>query len=147
MANYIETRIRYEKIMENGKMKRVTESFLVNALTFTEAEARIVKEMTPYISGEFTVSAVKKTDIAEIFYDHKSDFFYLVKVGFITINEKTGAETRNISNILVQAVDFKDAFDKFERGMGDTISDYDIVSLAETKILDVYEVEGDANGL
>lgn len=69
MANYIETRIRYDKMRDNGTVKRTTEPYLVDALSFTEAEARIVEEMQPFISGDFSVSAVKKTKIAELYRD------------------------------------------------------------------------------
>jgi len=68
MAQLFETKIRYDKIQENGAVKKVTEAYLVDALSFTEAEARIIEEMTPYISGDFSVAAIKRTKIAEIFF-------------------------------------------------------------------------------
>ncbi|MGL4332122.1 MAG: DUF4494 domain-containing protein, partial [Bacteroidales bacterium] len=69
MNNWFECKIRYEKTMENGMLKKVTEPYLVDALSFTEAEARIIKEITPFISGEFTVSDIKRAKISEIFTD------------------------------------------------------------------------------
>ncbi|MDE6040004.1 MAG: DUF4494 domain-containing protein, partial [Muribaculaceae bacterium] len=101
MANWFECKIRYDKAMENGAVKKVTEPYLVDALSFTEAEARITEEMTPYISGDFSVSAVKRTKIAEIFFFDSGDRWYMVKVGFITIDEKTAVEKRSASLILV----------------------------------------------
>ncbi len=97
MANWFECKIRYDKIMDNGAIKKVTEPYLVDALSFTEAEARIIEEMTPYISGEFSVSAVKRTKISEIFWDDSADKWYLVKVAFITIDERTAVEKKSIS--------------------------------------------------
>lgn len=135
---YIETKIKYEKVQENGLVKKVTEHFLVDALSFTEAEARIIEEMTPFISGEFTVSAVKKSRIGEIFFDNAGDRYYQVKAAFISFDEKTGAEKRSNSVFLVQAVNFTDALDNFNAGMRGTLGDFVIVSIAETKILDVY---------
>ena len=73
MALWFETKVRYDKMMENGAVKKVNEPYLVDALTFTEAEARIIEEMTPFISGEFSISAVKKTKISEIFFDETGD--------------------------------------------------------------------------
>lgn len=67
MANWFECKVRYDKTMENGAIKKVTEPYLVDALSFTEAEARIIEEQTPFISGDFTVNAVKRTKISEIF--------------------------------------------------------------------------------
>ncbi len=126
---------------ENGSVKKVTEPYLVDALSFTEAEARIIEEQTPYISGEFSVSAVKRSKISEIFYDETGDKWYLVKVAFITIDEKTGVEKRSISQLLVQAKDFRSAFENFVEGMKSTLADYEIVSINETPIMDVYKVK------
>ena len=85
MANWFECKIRYDKTQENGSIKKVTEPFLVDALSFTEAEARIIEEQTPFVSGELNVSAVKRTKHSEIFWDDSADLWYLVKVAFITI--------------------------------------------------------------
>ncbi len=141
MANWFECKIRYDKIMENGAIKKVTEPYLVDALSFTEAEARIIEEMTPYISGEFSVSAVKRTKISEIFWDDSADKWYLVKVAFITIDEKTAVEKKSTSLILVAASDFKGAYDNFMEGMKGTMADFEIVSITETPLMDVYKVK------
>lgn len=141
MANYIETKLRFDKMMENGLVKKVTEHYLVDALTFTEAEARIIEEMTPFISGEVSVSAVKKTKIAEVFFNDMADKFYLVKVSFITIDERTGAEKNADNLILVEANDFKDAYDQFLDGMKGTIADFEIRSIVETPIMEVFKVK------
>lgn len=139
MGKYIETRIRYDKMHENGVVKPTTESFLVDALSFTEAEARIVEEQTPFISGDFTVSAVKKSNIAEIYRDDSGDKWYKAKLMFITIDERTAAEKRKASHILVQASDFRTAYDNVVECMKGTMADFEIASIAETAIMDVYD--------
>lgn len=139
MENWFECKVRYDKMMENGIVKKVNESFLVDALSFTEAEARIIEERTPFISGEFSVSAVKRTKISEIFWDDSADKWYLVKVAFITIDEKTAAEKRSISQILVAGSEFRNALDNFMNGMKGTMGDFEIVSITETPLLDVYK--------
>lgn len=141
MANWFECKVRYDKMMENGAVKKVNEPYLVDALSFTEAEARIIEEQTPFISGDFSVSAVKRTKISDIFWKETADRWYLVKVAFIEINEKTGLEKRTITTILVAGKDFKDAYDTFMEGMRGTMADYEIVSLAETQIMDVYKAK------
>ncbi len=141
MANWFECKVRYDKTMENGAVKKVNEPYLLDALSFTEAEARMIEEITPFISGDFTVSAVKRTKIAEIFWDDAADRWYLVKVAFITIDEKTAAEKKTTSLILVAASDFQGAVDAFKEGMKDTMADYEIVSVAETPIMDVYRMK------
>ena len=103
MANWFECKVRYDKMMENGLQKKVNEPYMVDALSFTEAEARIIEELTPFISGDFSVSAVKRTKISEIFWDDSADKWYLVKVAFITIDEKTAVEKKTTSLILVAA--------------------------------------------
>lgn len=138
MAQWIESAVTFDKIMENGAVKKVTEKNLFDSLSFTECEARTIEELTPYISGEFTVKAVKKTKISEIFFDKEADKFYLVNVAFITIDEKTAVEKRSITQMLVQANDFDSAVESFKSGMKGTMADYEIVSVAETPYMGVY---------
>ncbi|MCM1482943.1 MAG: DUF4494 domain-containing protein [Muribaculaceae bacterium] len=145
MANWFECKVRYDKMMENGLVKKVNEPYLVDALSFTEAEARIIEEQTPFISGDFSVSAVKRTKISEIFRDDTADKWYLVKVAFITIDEKSGAEKRSVSQMLTAGSDFKNAYDNFMEGMKGTMADFDIVSIVETPLMDVYNAKLSGN--
>lgn len=138
MAQWIEVKVRYEKLTEKGVTVKVTEPFLVDALSCTEAEARIVKEVSPFVSGELNVLSVNKTKISEVFWNADGDKFYKVKVNYITLDEKTGAEKRTSSFVLVQASNFADAFSNFNKGMRGSMLDYEIESIAETKIVDVY---------
>ena len=129
--------------MGNGTTKRVTESYLVDALSFAEAEERITKEVTPYISGEFSVYAVKKSNVQEIFrnkieYDDVQKW-YKAKVAFMTIDEKTNSEKRTIAVYMVEAPDFHNALENFVEGMKkETMADFVIVGIEETSILDVF---------
>ena len=145
MHNWFECKIRYEKTMENGMQKKVTEPYLVDALSFTEAESRIIEEMTPFISGEFEVSGVAKANYNELFTseEESADRWFKCKLWFITLDEKSGAEKRTASNVLVQASDLRDAIKKLDEGMKDTLADYVIASVAETVIMDVYPYEAD----
>lgn len=143
MAQWIKTSVRFQKRMENGTTKRVTESYLVDAISFAEAEARIINEVTPYISGEFNVSAVKKSNVQEIFrnkvgYEYEQKW-YKAKVAFITLDEKTMSEKRTIAVYMVQAPDFHNALENFVEGMKkETMEDFVIVGIEETSILDVF---------
>ena len=141
MALWFECKVRYERMAENGSVKKVNEPYLVDALSFTEAEARIIEKITPFISGDFTISAVKKTRISEIFFDDSGDRFYMVKVNFITLDEKTGIEKKSSNFMLVQASDFPGALKKFEEGMHGTLADYEIASITETPLMDVYPIQ------
>lgn len=138
MSLWFECKVRYEKIAQNGMVKKVNEPYLVDALTFTEAEARIMEEMKPYISGEYSISSEKKTKISEIFFNEGGDRWYLVKVNFITLDENSGTEKKSTSQILVQASDFDGALEAFKNGMKGTMADYEIGSITETPIMDVF---------
>lgn len=138
MAIWFESAVSYDKIMENGAVKKVTEKNLFDALSFTEAEARTIEELTPYISGEYTVKAVKKTKLSEVFWNKDADRFYLVNVAFITIDENTGAEKQTVTQMLVQANDFDGAVSAFKDGMKQTMADWKIISVVETPYMDVY---------
>lgn len=140
MNNWYECRVKFEKTLENGTQKKVTEVYLVDAMSFTEAENRIIEEMTPYISGEFEVTAVKKDRISELFIDPNGDKWYRAKVMFITLDEKSGTEKRAASIMLVQAKDFETAVMNLKDGMKGTMSDWEINTISETVIMDVYGV-------
>ena len=145
MHTWFTCKICYEKTLENGMNKKVTEPYLVDALSFTEAEARIIEEMTPYISGEFTVADVTRARYSELFYaeDASADRWYKVKLGFVTLDEKSGSEKKTYTNVLVQAADLRDAVKRLDEGMKGSMADYIIVSVAETAIMDVYPYEAD----
>ena len=145
LKNWFECRIRYEKTMENGMNKEVTEPYLVDALSFTEAEARIIEEMAPFISGEFTVRDIKRANYSELFYteDVQADRWFKSRLAFITLDEKNGAEKKTFTNVLVQASDLRDAVKKLDEGMKGSMADYQILLMQETAIMDVYAYEGE----
>ncbi len=140
-AEWFECKIRYEKVMEDGMQKKVTETYTVDALSFTEAEQRITEEMSSYISGEFEVTDIKKAVYKEIFFSESdiADRWYKAKLQFITIDEKTDKEKRSNVNYLVNAGTFNGAVSNLEEVMGGTMIDYVIASVAETQLMDVFE--------
>ena len=140
---WFECKVKYDKTLETGAVKTVTEPYLVDALSFTEAEARITEEMEPYISGEFTVSAVRRVNLSDIFYNESGDRWYKVKTNFITIDEKTAVEKKTASFQLVQASEFREALDVFMEGMKDTMADFEIASITETMLMDVFSANLD----
>ena len=142
--NWFECKVSYEKMMENGVPKKVTEPYLVDALSFTEAEARIIEEMKPYISGEFTVTDIKRAKLAELFFNETGDRYYKIKVFFITLDEKSGAEKKTAIQTLAQASDLKEAISVLEEGMKGSMADYTIGAVTETMIMDVFPYSPDA---
>ncbi|MDR0994714.1 MAG: DUF4494 domain-containing protein [Tannerella sp.] len=138
MHNWFECKVAYEKVMENGMQKKVSEPYLVDALSFTEAEARIIEEMRPFISGEFTVTDIKRARYSEIFFNESGDRYYKVKVYFITLDEKSGAEKKTAAMMLVQASTLQEAINGLDKGMNGTLADYTIASVTETLLMDVF---------
>lgn len=138
---WFDCKVKYGKTQEDGVVKVVKEEYLVDAMSFAEAEARITKEMESFISGEFDVATVKKNGSVELFKSENADAnkYYQAKVSFIAIDEKTGAERKTAESVYIHAVDFDDALFTLKNNMRDTMSDWEISALVETAILDAYE--------
>jgi hypothetical protein len=140
-ANWFECKIRYEKTVEDGTQKPVTEMYVVDALSFSEAEERITEEVSAYVSGSFDVKDIKKAAFGEIFFsdDSNADRWFKTKLQFIILDEKSGKEKKSSVNFLVQAGTFREALSNIEEGMKGTMQDYVISSINETTIMDVFE--------
>lgn len=139
-GTWFECKVRYEKVTDNGMNKKITESYLVDALSFTEAESRIVEELAPLLSGEFEITDIKKARYAEVFpCDVESaDKWFKCKLNYITIDEKYGTEKRQAVYMLVQASALQDAVASVEEEISKTMVDYEITSVTDTSIMDVY---------
>ena len=140
-ANWFECKVRYEKVMENGTEKKVTEQYVVEALSFSEAEQRITEEMSAYISGEYEITDVRKAPYKEVFFSDADleDRYYKAKLQFITIDERTDKEKRSAVIYLVQAATLDGAVNNINEVMGSTMIDYEKSNISETKIMDVFE--------
>lgn len=139
MHKWFECTIKYEKQLEEGKIAKTTERYLVDALTFSEAEARIIKEMKPFISGEFEVANINPQKYSELFWNEKCDKWFKTKVNFIVLDEEKGVEKKVANYMLVQANDLKEARELLVEGMKGSQADWEIASISETKIIDVYK--------
>jgi hypothetical protein len=144
MNNWFECKVSYEKTTEGGLQKKVNEPYLVDALSFTEAEARIIEEIRPYISGDFTIADIKRARLSELFYSPNGDRYYKVKVYFVTLDEKSGAEKKTAVQMLAQASTVKEAIDVVDEGMKGTMADYVIASVSETLLVDIFPFSAEA---
>ena len=140
-TSWFETKIRYDKTMEDGRSKKVTEVYAVEALIFSEAESFITEEMSHYISDEFDVKAITRAPSGEIFFSDadSDDRWYKAKLAFITIDEKTEKEKRSNVVYLVQAESLDKARQYVKDVMAKTMVDYEVISISETPIMDVFE--------
>ena len=143
--DWFECKVRYDKTLETGLLKKVTESYLVDALSFTEAEERFLQEIEPMMSGEYSVSDIKRAKIAELFesIDTTDDKWYKAKVAYIAYDEKKGVEKRTNQIMLIQAKDLRVAVQNLDKGMQGTMGDWDIISIAETPIMDIFKFTAD----
>ena len=140
LSKYFEVKIQYQKMQEDGKEKKVTEQYVVEALSFTEAEARIVEEMLPYTDGDLDVVSEKIAPFNEILLSDNStdDKWFVSKVGFITLDEKTAKEKKQTFRYLVQAETSEIALDYTKEMLSHGMYDYSIDSLQDTPTLNVF---------
>ena len=143
VSKFFEVKVQYQKIQDDGKEKKVTEQYVVEAMSFTEAETRITEEMTHYISGDFGIVSEKIAPYNEIFLSDKSDDdkWFISKVSFITLDEKTAKEKKQTFRYLVQAATSELAMDYTKEMFSHGMSDYSIDAVKDTPTLDVFLYE------
>ena len=141
-STWFECKVRYEKTQEDGSDKLVNELYVVDALSFTEAEASIIDNMAVYVSGELKIANINHANYNEIFFsgNDDDDLWFKARLAFITIDDKN-KEKRTYVNYLIQAKSIERAKRYVDEVMGETIIDYELKSLSETKIFDVFEHE------
>jgi hypothetical protein len=140
-ANWFLCKIRYDKVMDDGLQKKVVEQYVVEALSFADAEARITEEMSQYISGEFEVAEIDRCAFREVFLsdDPAADKWYKSKLQFITIDERSAKEKKTSVYYLVEGCSLENARSNIDQVMGATMIDYTISAVSETAIMDVFE--------
>ena len=141
-STWFECKVRYEKTQEDGSDKLVNELYVVDALSFTEAEASIIDNMAVYVSGELKIANINPANYNEIFFtgNDDDDLWFKARLAFITIDDKN-KEKRTYVNYLIQAKSIERAKRYVDEVMDETIIDYELKSLSETKIFDVFEHE------
>lgn len=135
---WYECKVKYRKTDENGVQRVVTEPYLVDALTFTEAESRINEEMKAYISEEFKITNIKPVNISEVRPFENTDRWFKSKVSLIAYDEESGKERKTSLFLLVQANDAKQAYENTVEVMKNSMGDYTIPSVSESPIVDVF---------
>lgn len=136
-----QVKVKYDKMQDNGCVKPVTDTYIVDALSFTEAEARTVEYVQPYISGEFTVTDIKRVKIAELWEAPAGgDYWFEAQLEFITIDEKTASEKRTKNRVLVQADNLQQAMQAVADNMKNSMADYEAASLKKTPIVEYIKI-------
>ena len=143
MHTWFQCKVKYERNADDGSIAKVSETYLIDALSFTEAEERINEEMKPYISGDFMVTDIKRAKIYELFENESGDRWYRSKVNFVSLDEEKGVEKRIATTMYAQASTLKEAVDVIDKGMKGTLADYEIASVAETDVMDIFKYQAD----
>ena len=136
--NYFKTKIRYEKMCEDGRQRTVTEEYLVDALSWTEAEARITEEAKEGICDQFSISDIRPFKVSEAFLGSQ-EYYFKARLYFLSLDEKSGREKKTAVNILVSAEDINEAKEIITSEMKKTMIDYTIQKIEETKIIDIFQ--------
>lgn len=137
-VTWFECKVKYKKTHETGEQKMTTDTYLLDAVSFTEAEARITEEMTAYTSEDFRIMNIKVANFSEVHPFENSDRWFKSKVSLVAMDEESGKEKKTNIYLLVQANDVKEAFENTTKAMEETMGDYNIPSITESPILDVF---------
>lgn len=139
MQNWFETKVSYVKVDDDGRERKATETYLLDAVSYTDAETRIVEQMQQRIrSGEFAVKGIKESNVIEIFPHENGEWWYKAKISMVTIDETLGKEKKINQYFLVAADDFKQALEHLEEGLSYVLVPFRVTSMALTPICDVF---------
>ena len=144
MNYWFECKVSYERQADSMGMKKVSESYLVDALSFTEAEKRIIKEVRPFVSvGELEVVNIRRARIAELFLNEEAedDRYFRAKVNFITVDEKSGSEKKTSATMIVKSDSLPNAVTELKAQLDSQMARYEIAAVTDTQILDVFQYE------
>lgn len=135
---WYECKVKYRKTHETGEQKVTTDTYLLDAVSYTEAEARITEEMKAYTNEDFRIMNIKVANFSEVHPFENSDRWFKSKVSLVALDEESGKERKTNMYLLVQANDIKEAFENTTTAMADTMGDYSIPAITESPILDVF---------
>lgn len=137
MNSWFEVKMKYTKQLDDGRLKRVTEPYLIDATSFTEAEARAYEEVGEFVKGEFIITAITRKEYADIFHYEDEEDWYESKLTYISVDEDSGKEKKTTNNFLVTACSVKQAYDRINESLSDMTVDYEITSTSLTKLVEV----------
>ena len=143
MNNWFTVKVKYTKQLEDGRLKRVNEPYLFNAMSFTDAEARAYTEIGEYVKGEFLITNIAKTDFADIFHYEDCDTWYKVKITYVSADADSDKEKKIANNLLVNASNVKEAYDRTYESMKGMMVSFDIPSIMLSSIVDIFPFNGD----
>ena len=141
MQTWFECKVKYTKVLESGKEQTVTENFLLDAVSFSDAETRMIRQIQQMVKGDFTVTDIKKSKIAEVFTYENGEWWFKATINLVTIDEEAGKEKKLRTLYLVMADDIKEALTRLDESLSFLVIPYVVSSLAVTTIVDVFPYE------
>ncbi|OEJ99707.1 DUF4494 domain-containing protein [Roseivirga misakiensis] len=138
MQNWFTCKVKYQKEDENGRVKNVTETYLADALSFTEAEAKIYDEIGQRVMGEFQVTSIAKSKIVDVFEYPEGDVFYQAKVSYMVGDADTGKEKKVTNLMIVHAPDIRVAWDRIHESLNNMLVTFVVPEIKESPILEVF---------
>lgn len=139
MTTWFECRIKYEKNDEFGNSKSVSESYLIDAVSFTESESRLHKILENEVPSNFIVAGIRKAKIDEIVFSDLEDIlWYKSRVIYSDVDEKSGKEKKTGHVIYVAGTDLTEALDNLKESQSSLMVQWDVDSIGLSKILDVF---------
>lgn len=137
MKTWFLCKVKYQKEDGNGRLKSVTEPYLVDAVSFTEAETRIYEEMGERIRGEFIITGISKTKIVDVFHYEDADIWHKCKVTYY-VAEENGKEKKIVNQFIVTADNAKDAYDRIYESLGNMLVSFRVPEVVESPIVEVF---------
>ena len=141
MQTWFECKVKYNKILESGKEQQVTENFLLDAVSFTDAETRIVRQMQEMVKGEFNVIDIKKSRIGEVFPFDTGEWWFKATINLVTVDEEAGKEKKMRTYYLIMADDIKEALERLDESLSYLVIPYVVSALSVSTIVDVFPYE------
>ena len=145
MQTWFKCVVNYVKIDDDGRERKVSEAYLIDAVTYTDAEARMIAQLQTMVRGEFSVKQITKTNIIEIFSHEDGQWWFIGKISIVTIDEKGGKEKKINNSFLIAADDIQQALKRLEDGLSYILVPYEITSLAVSNIYDVFTYFGETS--
>lgn len=139
--NWYEVKVSYDKTADNGMLAKVKESYLIEGVSYTDAEARTVEKLKPFISGEMEIESIVKKKFSEVVLDGAGEKYYKAKINMVTLDEKSGTEKKQAVVLLIEANDFDIAYKRVNEAIKECVSDCEVVMIQETAIIDVFKDE------
>lgn len=141
MQTWFECKVKYNKTLESGKEQVVTENFLLDAVSFTDAETRMMRQMEQMVKGEFNVTDIKKSRIGEVFPYDTGEWWFKATINLVTVDEEAGKEKKMRTYYLIMADDIKEALERLEESLSYLVIPYVVTALSVSTIVDVFPYE------